>query len=254
MIRFSARKIIRGDTVDTALWIRIGGPSHARRKHDGGGGPFAYTRAHYYSRTRTRTRDSRQVGPRDVKEIAGAPERRRVPRCRLIYDPLRSFFFSFLFFPGGPLVPPPSQYFRLHSSLSFSPFSLLPPDVYSVCVAHVSHGICYVVHGTPAAAADRLIRGPAPPLAFSFGCLDVLISPRFSRSPSRPPSSSARTYACKNHNPATDWCIRVSRRVRHVCVYVRVRASRWTSERISRRAFFRRSACIAGTDEIRYIR
>lgn len=93
-----------------------------------------------------------------------------------------------------------------------------------MCVAHVSHGICYVVHGIPtaaaaAAAADRLIRGPAP-LAFSFGCLDILISPsRFSRSPSRPPPSSACTYACKNHNPATHRLVRacVSPRAARVC-------------------------------------
>lgn len=133
-----------------------------------------------------------------------------------------SFFFPFFSFLGAPSFRRPFSIFvsvlRVPLFLSLS---LLLPNVYSVCVAHVSHGICYVVHGIPAAAtaaaADRLIRGPAPPLAFSFACSDILISPsRFSRSSSRPPSSSARTYACKNHNPATVRAC-VSPRAARVC-------------------------------------
>jgi len=92
--RFSPRKIIRGDTVDTPLGARIEGPNHAGRKHDGG--PFAYTRALLLTYTHARTRDGRQVGPRTSKRSAEPLKRRRVPRCRLIYGLPRPFFPSFL--------------------------------------------------------------------------------------------------------------------------------------------------------------
>lgn len=183
-----------------------------------------HTRAHYCSciraSTHARTRDGRQVGPRTSKRSAGAPERRRVPRCRLIYGPPRPFFPSFLsrgpprsaalsVFSSPSFVPPPS--------LSLSFFLSTFRTVYSVCVAHVSHGICYVVHGISAAAADRLIRGPAPPLAFfSFGSLDILISPsRFSRIPFT--SSLIVRAHTRVQKPQSGHRL-ASRRVRHACV------------------------------------
>lgn len=162
-----------------------------------------------------------------------------------------SSFFFLSFFPGGPFVPPPSPYFRLRPSPLSRSLSLSPPfrTVYSVCVAHVSHGICYVVHGILAAAAaaavDRLIRGPVPPLAFSsFGSLDILISP------SRPLSSlpRAHTRAKTTIRPQAGARVRLAACGTCVCVH---------GERVAYHgelSFADLHIDVAGTVRIRYIR
>jgi len=126
-------------------------------------------------------------------------------------SPFSSYFFSLL------VEPPRFAALSIFSSPVSLSLPLLPPSrpVYIACVAHVSHGICYVVHGTPAAvaaaaataAADRLIRGPTLPFSRPFFArfLGILIClPRFSRFPSCSCSPCLRAHrARKNRDPAT---------------------------------------------------
>ena len=214
---FSSRKIIRSDSL---LWGAYRGPESPRWKKTRWWALCIHTRVYYsHARIHARMRDSRQVGPRTSKRSARPLKRRRVPRCRLIYGPPCPFF-PFLSFLGAPSFRRP-PYFRLRpSSLSLS-LSLSPPfrTVYSVCVAHVSHGICCVVHGIPAAAtataADRLIRGPVPPLAFSsFGSLDILIFPSLLSSLPR-----AHTRAKTTIRPQASARVRLAACGTRVCVH-----------------------------------
>jgi len=141
------------------------------------------------------------VGPQKGKGSASLPLDLRPA------SPFSSYFFSLL------VEPPRFAALSVFSSLvSFLLCSPLPPPrtVYIACAAHVSHGICYVVHGTPAAAAaDRLIRGPtlpSPPARSLFArSLGILIClPRFSRFPSCSCSPGLRAHrARKNRDPAT---------------------------------------------------